>query len=170
MCIRDSASISYSYQNWITLNANARYDGSNRFGSQSNDKLLPVWSASLSYNPLEQFQVTDFFDFLHLKFSYGYQGNMQDGQSPEMIIKKLPMDEYYHELLSEVSIYPNPNLKWERTSSLNAGIEFSILNRRLMVSSDFYHKKTKDAFLSKKISGVNGIDSYTVNSLSLIHI
>ena len=98
------ASISYSYQNWITLNANARYDGSNRFGSQSNDKLLPVWSASLSYNPLEQFQVTDFFDFLHLKFSYGYQGNMQDGQSPEMIIKKLPMDEYYHELLSEVSI------------------------------------------------------------------
>ncbi|MBC5619871.1 SusC/RagA family TonB-linked outer membrane protein [Butyricimonas sp. NSJ-56] len=158
------ASISYSYQNWITLNANARYDGSNRFGSQSNDKLLPVWSASLSYNPLEQFQVTDFFDFLHLKFSYGYQGNMQDGQSPEMIIKKLPMDEYYHELLSEVSIYPNPNLKWERTSSLNAGIEFSILNRRLMVSSDFYHKKTKDAFLSKKISGVNGIDSYTVNS------
>ncbi|WP_187376814.1 MULTISPECIES: SusC/RagA family TonB-linked outer membrane protein [Butyricimonas] len=158
------ASISYSYQNWITLNANARYDGSNRFGSQSNDKLLPVWSASLSYNPLEQFQVTDFFDFLHLKFSYGYQGNMQDGQSPEMIIKKLPMDEYYHELLSEVSIYPNPNLKWERTSSLNAGIEFSILNHRLMVSSDFYHKKTKDAFLAKKISGVNGIDTYTVNS------
>ncbi|MDE7373909.1 MAG: SusC/RagA family TonB-linked outer membrane protein, partial [Odoribacter sp.] len=47
------ASVSYSYQNWITLNANARYDGSNRFGSQGNEKLLPVWSVSLSYNPLE---------------------------------------------------------------------------------------------------------------------
>ena len=68
------ASVSYSYQNWITLNANARFDGSNRFGSQGNEKLLPVWSASLSYNPLEQFHATGFFDFLQLKYSYGYQG------------------------------------------------------------------------------------------------
>ena len=163
------ASISYSYRNWITLNANARYDGSNRFGSQSNDKLLPVWSASLSYNPLEQFQATGFFDFLQLKFSYGYQGNMLEGQSPEMIIKKLPLDDYYHELVSEVSIYPNPDLQWERTSSLNAGIEFSILDHRLMVSSDFYYKKTKDAFMAKKISGVNGMDSYTVNSGKILN-
>ena len=83
---------------------------------------------------LEQFQATGFFDFLQLKFSYGYQGNMLEGQSPEMIIKKLPLDDYYHELVSEVSIYPNPDLQWERTSSLNAGIEFSILDHRLMVS------------------------------------
>lgn len=78
---------------------------------------------------------------------------MLEGQSPEMIIKKLPLDDYYHELVSEVSIYPNPDLQWERTSSLNAGIEFSILDHRLMVSSDFYYKKTKDAFMAKKISG-----------------
>ena len=39
------ATVSYSYKNWLNLNLNGRYDGSNRFGSQSNDKILPVWSA-----------------------------------------------------------------------------------------------------------------------------
>lgn len=163
------ASVSYSFRNWVTLNANARYDGSNRFGSQGNEKLLPVWSASLAYNPLEQFNATGFFDFLQLKFSYGYQGNMLEGQSPELIIKKLPLDDYYHELVSEVSVYPNPELKWERTSSLNAGIELSMLERRLMVSSDFYYKKTKDAFMEKEISGVNGTNSHMVNSGEILN-
>lgn len=163
------ASISYSYQNWITLNANARFDGSNKFGSQSNDKLHPIWSASLSYNPIEQFRWVSFFDYLQLKFSYGFQGNMLDDQSPEVIIKKKPMDNYFHELVSEVDIYPNPDLKWERTNSLNGGIEFSLLKRRLMVSADVYYKKTEDAFMAKNISRVNGMDSYTVNSGEIIN-
>ena len=163
------ASLSYSYRNWITLNANARYDGSNWFGSQSNDKLLPVWSASLSYNPLEQFRILDFFDYLQLKFSYGYQGNMLDNQSPEVIIRKLPMDTYFNELTANVDIYPNPDLIWERTNSLNAGIEFSILKRLFMISSDFYYKKTEDAFLKKNISKVNGLDSYTVNGGEILN-
>ena len=163
------ASISYSYQYWITLNANARYDGSNKFGSQSNDKLLPVWSVSLSYSPLEQIGGSDFFDYLQLKFSYGYQGNMLDNQSPEVIIKKLPMNSYFNELVSEVDIYPNPDLKWERTNSLNGGIEFSILNHRVMISSDVYYKKTNDAFMEKNISRVNGLAAYTINSGKIIN-
>ena len=158
------ASVSYTYRNFITLNANGRYDGSNKFGSQGNDNLLPVWSASLSYNPIEQFGGSSFFDYLQLKFSYGYQGNMLDDQSPELIIRKLPMDSHFNELTAEVDIYPNPDLKWERTTSLNGGIEFSMLDRRLMVSSDVYYKKTRDAFLDKNISRVNGMNSYTVNS------
>ena len=88
-----------------------------------------------------------------MKFSYGYQGNMLEGQSPEMIIKKLPLDDYYHELVSEVSIYPNPDLQWERTSSLNAGIEFSILDHRLMVSSDFYYKKQRMLSWQRRFPG-----------------
>ena len=80
-------SISYSYGNWFTVNANVRYDGSNQFGERSNDKLLPIWSASFNYNVMEHFKgEQDWFDDLRLKMSYGYQGNMLDGQSPVAII------------------------------------------------------------------------------------
>ncbi|MBQ8711458.1 MAG: SusC/RagA family TonB-linked outer membrane protein [Prevotella sp.] len=159
------ALVSYSYKDFFTLTANARMDGSNKFGDRSNEKLLPIWSVSGNYNLSEHsFLKRDWIDFVMLKASFGYQGNMLEGQSPQMIIKQLPMDALYNELLSEVSIYPNPNLRWEKTQSWNVGLTFSVLDRRLQFEGEYYYKKTKDAFLLKDISSVNGISQYYVNS------
>lgn len=117
-------SLSYSYKNYFTLNANTRIDGSNQFGSRSNEKLLPVWSISGSYNISEHSGINNkWVNNLALRLSYGYQGNMLSGQSPEMIIKKLPFDTHYNELVSNVSVYPNPDLRWERTGSFNVGLD-----------------------------------------------
>ena len=89
---------------------------------------------------------------------------MLNGQSPEMIIKKEPFDTHYNELTSSVSIYPNPDLRWERTSSFNAGLDFSLFNNAVQMNTSYYYKHTKDAFLTKKISSVNGRNEYVVNS------
>ena len=40
----------------------------------------------------------------------------------------------------------------------------SFLNNRLQVETEYFHKKTTDAFLSKKIADINGFESYVVNS------
>ena len=42
--------LSYSYRNHFTLNVNGRFDASNKFGSRSNERFLPVWSVSGSWN------------------------------------------------------------------------------------------------------------------------
>ena len=163
-------SVSYSYGNWFTVNANVRYDGSNQFGERSNDKLLPIWSASFNYNVMEHFKgEQDWFDDLRLKMSYGYQGNMLDGQSPVAIISKKPYNDHYGEYVSSITTYPNPDLKWEKTGSLNVGVEFSMFQRRLMVVASYYRKKTKDAYLNKEISGVNGMTSYVVNGGEIVN-
>lgn len=47
--------LSYSYMNFFTLNVNGRFDASNKFGSESNNKLLPVWSVSGMANLKEIF-------------------------------------------------------------------------------------------------------------------
>ena len=45
-------------------------------------------------------------------------------------------------------LYPtalaNPNLSWERTSQFNAGLDFNVFKSRLVVSLDYYDKKTTD--------------------------
>ena len=159
------ATVSYSYKDFFTVNANVRVDGSNKFGDQSNDKLLPIWSLSGNYNLSEHdFIKRDWLDFLMLKFSYGFQGNMLEGQTPQIIITQKPFDPIYGELVSELKSFPNPNLRWEKTRSWNAGLSLSVLNRRLQLEGDIYSKKTEDAFLSKNISTVNGIQQYVVNS------
>jgi len=144
---------------FLTLNGNVRFDGSNKFGDQSNDKLLPIWSLSGNYTISEhEWLQRSWIDYIMLKASFGYQGNMLEGQSPTMIIKQLPTDPLYNELVAELSVYPNPNLKWEKTSSFNGGLTFSLFKRRLQMETSVYYKRTKDAFL------VNGLEEYVVNS------
>lgn len=159
------ATASYNWRRMIFLNANMRIDGSNNFGDRSNDKLLPVWSVSGSFDAaqLDFIRQQTWLDQLTIKGSYGYQGNMLSDQYPVMVIRKKPLNNYFGEFTSEVVSSPNPDLKWEKTTSVNLGFELSMLNNRLQIEGDFYWKHTKDAFMTKSISTVNGYESYIVN-------
>lgn len=158
-------SLTYGYNHMIFLNTNARVDGSNKFGDQSNNKLLPIWSASASFDlaRLPWVKELKWLDYLSLKSSYGFQGNMLATESPVIIIQKNPLNNYYNEFTASASRNPNPNLKWERTNSYNFGLELGLFDRRLELEGSLYFKRTKDAFMSKTISSVNGYSSYVVN-------
>ena len=151
----------YSYRNLFS---------SNKFGSRSNEKLLSVWAVSSSFNLAELPALSaDWLNFLAIKMSYGYQGNMLDGQTPVLLLKNNPRDSYYNKFTSSVASYPNPELNWEKTGSFNTGLELAVLDNRIQISGDFYYKRTKDAFMNKPISNVNGLTSYTVNSGEVIN-
>ena len=164
------ATLSYSYKYIFTVNANGRYDGSNQFGSQSKDKLLPIWSVSGNLNLVNLCKINaNWLDELRLKASYGEQGNMLDNQTPELIIKKGGMNSFYNEMTSSVAYFANPELKWEKTRSVNVGLESSFLQNRLQFGIEYYYKNTSDAFMDKTISDVNGYTSYVVNSGNIIN-
>ena len=163
---------SYSYGDYFTLNANMRYDGSNKFGSRSNEKILPVWSVSgmVDLNQVLGLNKTiEALDGLSFKASYGEQGNMLDGQASELVIRKGAMNSYYNELFSTVKTLANPDLKWEKTQSMNLALEGSLWNNRLQFGLEYYYKKTNDAFMDKPISDINGYTSYVVNSGTVVN-
>ena len=164
------ATLSYTFKDLFTLNANTRFDGSNKFGSRSNEKLLPIWSVSGNANlkSIAKLDV-DWLDNLTVKASYGEQGNMLDDQTPVMVIKKGTMDAYYGEMVTTAKYFANPDLKWEKTHSTNAGIESSFFAGRFQLGFELFHKRTTDAFMSKTISDVNGYTSYIVNSGTVIN-
>ena len=58
---------------------------------------------------------------------------------------------------------PNPDLKWETTSSLNVGLELSMLNNRLSVDVDYYRDASRDLIASKDVSAVTGFLNKYVN-------
>lgn len=162
--------LSYSYKQYFTLNANTRYDGSNRFGDRSNEKILPVWSVSGLANILEiSGWKPKWMDALTWKISYGGQGNMLEGQTPKLTLTKGAYDTHYQEMISTVNKFANPDLKWEKTYSFNTGLEAALFHSRLLLSAEVYYKKTNDAFMDKTISDVNGFTSYVVNSGQIIN-
>lgn len=156
---------SYNWRRLIFLNANARVDGSNSFGDRANDKLLPIWSVSASFDAaqLDFFRQFTWLDYFSIKGSWGYQGNMLSTESPVMIIRKGAYNDFYNEYTSSVERIPNPDLRWEKTTSYNVGVEMGFFNRKLQAEASFYWKRTKDAFMNKSISTINGYQSYVVN-------
>lgn len=157
-------SLTYAYKNLYRINLNGRVDGSNNFGDRSNEKFLPIWSISGSYNLGDSGLFTaKWIDYLTLKASYGYQGNMLSTQSPVMTIKKNPINSYYKEFTAGINSIPNPNLKWENTQSYNLGLDVSFFNHKVEMEGSLYYKKTSNAFMNKTVSSINGVSSYVIN-------
>ena len=160
------SSVGYSYKNQFTLNANARIDASNKFGSLADDKLLPVWSFSGMLNMKQVwFEDIEFLDDWRVRTSVGIQGNMLEDQSPNLIIRQGTVNPQYNENVSTIARYPNPNLLWEKTNQFNLAMEASFFRNRLSVGGSFYSKKTKDSFTTVNVSSVNGVpgNSYIMN-------
>lgn len=156
--------LGYGYKNHFNLNANARIDASNKFGDRSNDRFLPIWSVSGMWNAKENLlKNVDLISDFSVRSSFGLQGNMLDDESPNLIIKQGATDAIYNENISTISRYPNPNLSWEKTRSVDAGVDVGLFNSRLNVSFSWYYKKTTDCFTTVNVSSVNGLGSYVMN-------
>lgn len=158
----------YAYQNAYILNANMRIDGSNKFGDMSNERLNPIWSVSGRWNIHENLlKEIWWINTLALKGSFGYQGNMSAQDSPKLIIQRKGTHSTFDEYYSLIKYYPNPHLKWEMTSTYNIDLEYALFNNKLIGNISYYYRHTTDAFMSKTVSTVNGVDSYTVNKGTL---
>lgn len=158
------AILSYSYGSLFSLSANTRFDASNKFGSRSNEKFLPVWSASGVLNLksllLRQY---DAVSDLRLRTSFGKTGNMVDNQTPNLLLRQESLDTYYGENVAKVDALPNPYLRWEQTDQWNVGVDASLFDYRLTVGVDAYYKHTKDAFDNTLVSPFNGVENYVMN-------
>lgn len=155
----------YDFYSYFTIGLNGRFDASNKFGSRSREKFLPVWSVSGRLDIKDIFckEIT-WIDNWKLRGSYGKTGNMLDNETPNMLIRQGAMDSYYGENISYVTAFPNPNLRWEQTSSINAGTDLSLFNGRVNLTSDFWYKHTADAFSAINVSSINGKSSYNMNN------
>ncbi|WP_426059813.1 SusC/RagA family TonB-linked outer membrane protein [Hymenobacter sp. B1770] len=58
---------------------------------------------------------------------------------------------------------PNPNLKWERTTTLNAGLDFGFFKNRLSGSLEVYQANTTDLLLPRALPAVSGVVSILQN-------
>ena len=158
----------YAYKDAYIFNANMRIDGSNKFGDASNEKLNPIWSVSGRWNIHENLLSNKWWiNTLALKASFGYQGNMSAQDSPNLIVQRKGTHWAFNELYSSIKYYPNPHLKWEKTSTYYIELEYSLFNNKLVGNFSYYYRHTTDAFMSKTVSRINGVSSYTVNQGTL---
>ena len=138
------------------MTGKVRRDGYSGFGS--NNKYVTLPSASIGwviseedFNPFED-------TYLKLRLSYGQNGNQGIGRYASLA--KLGLGAYNYNDDKVISLYPsamaNKDLKWERTSSWNFGIDFGLFNQRLNGSFEVYKSKTSDVLVKRTLPNVTG--------------
>ena len=158
---------SYSYDNRYLASFNIRSDGANKFGSNPKYRWLPTWSVAGKWTITNENFMSAFADkgnFLAIRGSYGVQGNIHDDATPNLILQI--QDRNTLSNLDKSTIYrlPNPDLRWEKTTSWNAALDFSFLSGRLAGSVDVYKKYTEDLIMEKTVSASNGKGRLYINS------
>ena len=156
----------YSYKDKYTLNANVRMDGSNQFGENPKYRFLPIWSVAGKYaltNEAFMKPYEDWLSYLALRLSYGIQGNVDKGTSPDLVMQIGSIDSNTGMATSTVAYWPNEDLRWEKTTQYIVGLDFSFLLDRITATVDFYKKVGTDMIVNKTISAVNG---YTIRKIN----
>lgn len=148
---------SYSYNDRYVINGNIRSDGSNKFGSNPKYRWLPTYSFAGKWILSNEAFMDElgWVDNLALRGSYGVQGNIHENSSPYLIVTTGERDDSGLPV-STIKYLPNPDLRWEKTRSWNAAIDFSLLEGRIRGGFDVYRKNTSDLIMQKSVAASNG--------------
>jgi TonB-linked SusC/RagA family outer membrane protein len=156
------SSVNYNYDQKYFLSGSLRSDGSSRLSK--DNRWSTFWSAGVSWKVKREnfLQSVDAINDLTFRASYGTSGN-QSGISRYAALALYSGVGYN----GGSGLYPNqienPNLTWEKTGSLDIGLDVSVLNNRLGATIDWYKRNTTDVLLNAQLSRTTGFEQIVSN-------
>ena len=162
------ANAAYNYAGKYTISGSARFDQSNLFGVNANQKGVPLWSAGAAWNLSEEpwYKLT-WLPYLKLRLTYGVSGNVNKSVSAYTTAY------YYNAAYSPIGLPyamivnpPDPDLSWERIRTWNLGMDFRLIRGRLSGTIEVYQKDGVDLIGSTPIAPSSGVELVTGNNAS----
>lgn len=156
---------SVSFLERYVLTGSVRIDQSNLFGTNLNQQYKPLWSVGASWHLFNEPWIPHpwWFNRLTLRATYGIGGNVSKEAGPYLQLSAPEFNPFTGGFFSERISLPNPYLRWEKTQTYNAGVDFSFLSHRLYGSLDYYYKYTTDLLGARDIDPTLGADKAVMN-------
>ncbi|TLV03755.1 SusC/RagA family TonB-linked outer membrane protein [Dyadobacter luticola] len=163
----------YSFKDRYMVTLSTRRDGYSAFG-QKNPRAL-FSSAALGWVFTDEpFLKNNIINYGKLRVSYGSNGNRDIGRYDALsnlatgkYLHVNPAGTVYQVSQLYVDRMANPNLKWERTNSLNFGFDFSLFNSLIDGSLELYKSSTHDLLVRRALPNVLGFD-YVLDNLGQV--
>ncbi len=150
--------INYNFRNKYLLTLTGRADGSSKFGPENQFAFFP--SAALAWRISEEdfLSQNETISNLKLRASYGETGNSEIQayralaglQSGTVIFSG---DRASYTIPGRMA---NPDLRWEKTGQVDAGLEVGLFNNRIGLEIDVYRKLTTDMLLDAPVPATSG--------------
>jgi len=160
------ARVQYSYGRKYYLSGSMRADGSSVFGENNKWGYFPAVAVGWNINREDFLAESNVINILKLRLSYGSVGN--EGIQPYQSLNTVDAYDYifggtkYAGLLPG-STLPNPDLKWETSTTGNLAVDYGFLRNRINGTVEAYRTRTKDLLVNRAISQVTGYSRKIVN-------
>lgn len=159
--------LSYTYDDRYTVSGSVRTDASNLITDDPAYRYSPFWSVGASWQIANErfMRGAASVDKLTLRITYGYNGNVDKSTTfkPLVNISAAP-NVTTGEHTGAMSSYGNPTLRWERTGTWDAGIDFSLWRGKLHGKLDIYSKNSVDLIANVSLPTVQGTDMMKLNN------
>jgi len=150
----------YNFDNRYYLQANLRIDGSSRFGADNRWALFPSFSGGWAVSEEGFFKsgrISETMSLFKIRGSWGQTGNERIGDYPYQasIIFQNALLYADNNVTSFTSggqeTYAVPDISWETQQTSNIGVDLGFFNNRLLVTGDYFTKRTTDILLALDI-------------------
>mgnify|MGYP004609448753 FL=1 len=152
-------SAGYSFLDRYLLDASYRMSGSSIFGA--NKRTISTWSLGLGWNIHNENFIKDnlpFINYMKIRGSVGNPGNQNYDSALSLTTFSYSYLAYnYFGLSSVLGNLGNDNLEWQTTKDYNVGIDLTLLNNRLNITADYYHKSTDPLLIAIGLPASSGL-------------
>jgi TonB-linked SusC/RagA family outer membrane protein len=156
-----------TYKGLYTVSLSARKDGANIFGVNTNQKFAPLWSAGAAWQVSgETFYHAGWLPQLKLRATYGMAGNAFTATS--YLTARFGISNVSGMPYAAVTTPPNPDLRWEKVSTLNVGMDFSTKKNTVSGTIEYFIKKGLDLIEAAPLAPSTGFSSFNGNAASTI--
>lgn len=163
-------STSFDYDNAVYVTVSARNDWASNFSKENRSLFYP--SGSLAIIPTQIFdglRSDGGINFLKIRAGYGTSANFDSSAYPVFNGLQTNTTAFdapnFGQLTtnSTSSLLSNPNLKPERLSELEFGVEANLFNRRVNLDASYYERTTEDLIVNQPLPPSSGYTSTNTN-------
>ncbi|BAV05104.1 TonB-linked outer membrane protein, SusC/RagA family [Filimonas lacunae] len=156
----------YTFDGKYNLTGSVRVDQADLFGTDPKYRYRPMWSAGGGWNVTQEefMRRIHWVDYLKVRVTYGIAGSVDRSSSP-FIVGAAKSDKLYTGLqYTDISDLPNPKLRWEKTTTTNLGLDYTLFHNKLTGSIDYYVKRGSDLFATVALDPTVGASSMRINN------
>lgn len=157
--------LGYSFDDRYLMDFSLRENGSSVFGASK--RYIGTWSVGLGWNLHKERFIADhltWIDFLKLRASIGNPGNQNFSSSKTLTTFNFQLASMnYFGMGAVLNQLGNPDLDWQITLDKNIGIDMTLIDKRLNIKADYYHKVTDPLLINISMPLSSGTSSYLTN-------
>ncbi len=151
--------LNYNIKDKYLFTVTGRYDGSSKLSEGNKWQFFP--SAAFAWRASQEpfLQDVDWLSNLKLRLSYGESGNDNTVDAYSSLAFLSQANYLFGDdsgLGRVVQTLPNADLTWEVSKEYNLGLDLAVLNNRVSLGFEYYHKTTEGSILDRQLSFITG--------------